>query len=158
MCLLCSCVWWLVSFMWSITYVWGLWPSTGACLNLSSANMSLRRGWNRYVLSAGLLVASILVNGNYYLLQNVWCVFTRAVLMMYWQNSLFNWLLFETHLWFDLTGKLTHLPLDKMAAISQPLFSNTFTSWMKSRILIKKNIHWSFFPMVPLTKYQHWFR
>ena len=78
MCLLCSCVWWLVSFMWSITYVWGLWPSTGACLNLSSANMSLRRGWNRYVLSAGLLVASILVNGNYYLLQNVWCVFTRA--------------------------------------------------------------------------------
>ena len=51
---------------------------------------------------------------------------------------------------------LTHLPLDKMAAISQTTFSNTF-SWMKS-LVFRFKFHWSLFPRVLLTISQHWFR
>ena len=40
---------------------------------------------------------------------------------------------------------LTHLPLDKMAAISQMIFSNAF-SWMK-KILFWIDFHWSLFLM-----------
>ena len=41
------------------------------------------------------------------------------------------------------TAHLTHLPLDKMAAISQTIFSDVF-SWMKSLIFWLK-FHWSLF-------------
>ena len=51
---------------------------------------------------------------------------------------------------------LTHLPLDKMAAISQTIFPAT-VSWMKSFTLWLK-IHWSLFLRVQLTIIQHWFR
>ena len=51
---------------------------------------------------------------------------------------------------------LTHLPLDKMAAISQTIFADTFL-WMKSFVFWLQ-FHWSFFLMVQLTKIQHWFR
>ena len=51
---------------------------------------------------------------------------------------------------------LTHFPLDKMAAISQTIFSDTF-SWMKSFVFWLK-FHWSFFLMLQLTMAQHWFR
>ena len=54
------------------------------------------------------------------------------------------------------TWDLTHLPLDKMAAISQTLFSDAF-SWMKSFVLWSK-FHWSLFLRVQLTIIQHWFR
>ena len=44
---------------------------------------------------------------------------------------------------------LTHLFLDKMAAISQMIFSDAF-SWMK-RFVFWSNFHWIFFLMVQLT-------
>ena len=50
----------------------------------------------------------------------------------------------------------THLPLDKMAAVSQTIFSDAF-SWMKSfEFWIK--FHWNLFLMVKFTLIQHWFR
>ena len=51
---------------------------------------------------------------------------------------------------------ITHLPLDKMAAFLQTIFSDTF-SWMKSSIFWLK-FHWSLFLRVQLTISQHWFR
>ena len=56
----------------------------------------------------------------------------------------------------ELHGKLTHLPLDKMAAISQRIFSDAFL-WMKSFVFWLK-FHWSFFLRVQLTIFLHWFR
>ena len=47
-------------------------------------------------------------------------------------------------------------PLDKVAAISQQIFSDAF-SWMKSFVFWLK-FHWSLFLMVQLTITQHWFR
>ena len=54
------------------------------------------------------------------------------------------------------TKELTHLPLDKMAAIFQTTFSKTF-SWMKM-LEFWFNFHWNLFPRVQLTIIQHWFR
>ena len=51
---------------------------------------------------------------------------------------------------------LTHLPLDKMAPISQTSFSNAFP-WMKSSAFWYE-FHWSLLLRVQLTKSQHWFR
>ena len=52
--------------------------------------------------------------------------------------------------------RLTHLPLDKMDAISQTIFSDAF-SWMKKFDFWLK-FHWSLFLRVQLTITQHWFR
>ena len=51
---------------------------------------------------------------------------------------------------------LTHLPLDKMAAISQTIFSNAF-SWMKTSEF-QIMFHWNVFLMVKLTICHHGFR
>ena len=51
---------------------------------------------------------------------------------------------------------LTHLPLDKMAAISQTIFSYAFL-WIKSFVFWLK-FHWSLFLGFELTIFQHWFR
>ena len=51
---------------------------------------------------------------------------------------------------------LTHLPFNKMAAISQTIFSDAF-SWMKIFIFWLK-FHRSLFPKVQLTITQHWFK
>ena len=51
---------------------------------------------------------------------------------------------------------LTHLPLDKMAVISQTIFSGAF-SWMKNLVFWPK-FHWSLFPWAQLIITQHWFR
>ena len=50
----------------------------------------------------------------------------------------------------------THLPLDKMVAVSQTIFSAAFL-WMKSFVLWLK-FHWSLFLRVKLAITQHWFR
>ena len=60
---------------------------------------------------------------------------------------------------FTMTGmwlSLTHLPLDKMAAISGTIFSDAF-SWMNSFAFWLK-FHWSLFLSVQLTITQYWFR
>ena len=62
------------------------------------------------------------------------------------------WIRRQTNKW----NGLTHLPLDKMAAISQTIFSDAF-SWMKSFLFWLK-FHWSLFLRVQLTVIQHWFR
>ena len=51
---------------------------------------------------------------------------------------------------------LTHPPLDKMATISQMVFSDAFL-WMKWFVFWLK-FHWSLFLRVQLTITQHWFR
>ena len=51
---------------------------------------------------------------------------------------------------------LVHLPLDKMAAISQTMFSDAF-SWMKSFVFWLQ-FHWSLFLMVQMTTTQRWLR
>ena len=51
---------------------------------------------------------------------------------------------------------LTHLPLDKMATISQMIFADAF-SWIKSFVVWLK-CHWSLFLRVQLTITQYWFR
>ena len=48
----------------------------------------------------------------------------------------------------------THLPLDKMAAISQTIFSDAF-SWTKN-FVFRFEFHWSLFTRVQLTIFQHW--
>ena len=67
--------------------------------------------------------------------------------------------------YFDLTKeilhlalacRLSHLPLDKMAAILQTTSSNAF-SWKKSYVFWFE-FHWSLFLRVQLTMCQHWFR
>ena len=50
---------------------------------------------------------------------------------------------------------LSHLPVDKMAAISKTIFSDAF-SWMKSLIFWLK-FHWSVFLRVQLIITQNWF-
>ena len=50
---------------------------------------------------------------------------------------------------------LTHWGWDKMAVIFQTTFSNAF-SWMKMNEFWL-NFHWSLFPRVQLTIFQHWF-
>ena len=52
--------------------------------------------------------------------------------------------------------RLTHWGRDKMAAISQTTLSNAF-SWMKM-LECRLKFHWSLFPRVQLTIFQHWFR
>ena len=51
---------------------------------------------------------------------------------------------------------LTHWGPDKMDAISQTTFSNAF-SWMKMHEF-RLIFHWSLFPRLELTIFQHWFR
>ena len=52
--------------------------------------------------------------------------------------------------------ELTHWGRDKMDAISMDAFSNTF-SWMKI-YKFRLKFHWSLFPAVKSTIFQHWFR
>ena len=51
---------------------------------------------------------------------------------------------------------VTHWSRERMAAISQTTFSNAF-SWMKI-YEFRLKFHWSLFPRVQLTIFQHWFR
>ena len=55
-----------------------------------------------------------------------------------------------------LKDTLTHWGRDKMAAISQTMFSNAF-SWMKMCECCL-SFHWSLFLRVQLTIFHHWFR
>ena len=61
---------------------------------------------------------------------------------------------------FDITESqqypLTHWGRDKMAAIFQTTFLHAF-SWMKM-YKFRLRFHWSLFPRVKLTIFQHWFR
>ena len=60
--------------------------------------------------------------------------------------------------WYSILYKLTftHWGWDKMAAVSQTIFSNAF-SWMKMYEFQLK-FHWSILLRVQLTIFQHWFR
>ena len=59
------------------------------------------------------------------------------------------------YIYGNKTSLLTHLPLDKMAGISQT-FSNA-CSWMK-KIEFWLKFHWNLFVKVQLTITQHWYR
>ena len=66
-------------------------------------------------------------------------------------------LLWLTHLSpGDTDVIVTHWGRNKMAAIFQTTFSNAF-SWMKM-YTFRFRFHWSMFPWVQLTIFQHWFR
>ena len=61
------------------------------------------------------------------------------------------------HVWIYIRARhLTHWGRDKMAAISQTMFSNAF-SWMKM-YEFRLKFHWSLFLRFQLTIFQHWFR
>ena len=66
------------------------------------------------------------------------------------------WLSFHGIFWLQHHTHLTHWGRDKMAAIFQMTFSNAF-SWMKM-FKFRLRFHWSLFPRVQLTIFQHWFR
>ena len=51
---------------------------------------------------------------------------------------------------------LTHWGRDKMASVLQTTLSNTF-SWMRL-LQLRLRFHWSLFPRVQSTIFQHWFR
>ena len=51
---------------------------------------------------------------------------------------------------------LTHLPLDKMAAILQTIFTNAFSSTKMYEFHLR--FHWSLFPRFQSTIFHHWFR
>ena len=51
---------------------------------------------------------------------------------------------------------LTHWDQDKMAAIYQTHFSNAFSGIKMYTFRLR--FHWSLFPMIQLTIFQHWFR
>ena len=51
---------------------------------------------------------------------------------------------------------LTHWGRDELNNISQTTFSNVFSSMKMIEFRLK--FHWSLFPMVQLTIFQHWFR
>ena len=51
---------------------------------------------------------------------------------------------------------LTHWGRDKMAAIFQTTFSNAFSRMKMFKFRLR--FHWSLFPRVQLTIFQHWFR
>ena len=53
-------------------------------------------------------------------------------------------------------NRLTHWGRDEMNNISQTTFSNVFSSMKMFEFQLK--FHWSLFPRVQLTIYQHWFR
>ena len=55
-----------------------------------------------------------------------------------------------------IATNLTHWGRDRMAAIFQTTVSNGF-SWMKM-YEFRLKLHWSLFPRVQLTIFQHWFR
>ena len=64
----------------------------------------------------------------------------------------------DVKLWhcFFVSLLLTHWGRDKMAAISQTTFSNTF-SWLKM-YEFRLRFHWSLLLRVQLTIFHHWFR
>ena len=75
-----------------------------------------------------------------------------------WNFEIFH----DRFLWPGLTDDITTLTLlthwgrDKIDAISQTTFSTAF-SWMKI-FEFRLKFHWSLFPRVQLTIFQHWFR
>ena len=68
----------------------------------------------------------------------------------------FLWFVIEMACEISFFICLIHLPLDKMSAISQTIFSNAL-SWMKMYEFQLK-FHWSLFLKVQLIILQHWFR
>ena len=66
----------------------------------------------------------------------------------------FNW--FTASMCHILQHVLTHWGRDKMNALSQTIFSNAF-SWIEM-LQLRLKFHWSLFPGVHLTIFQHWFR
>ena len=57
---------------------------------------------------------------------------------------------------FAVTWFVKHRSREKMAAIFQMTITNAF-SWMKMHTF-RLRFHWSLFPRVQLTIFQHWFR
>ena len=80
------------------------------------------------------------------------CAWRNSIILH--QSSMVHLKMPKHHIsWFAVS--LTHLPLDKMAAISQTMFSDAFP-WMKICVLL--TFHWSLYIRVQLTITQHWFR
>ena len=84
-----------------------------------------------------------------------WLIQHRDSVMDMWPHPRKGWNAI-THPCLNFNTDLTHLPLDKMAAISQTIYSDAF-SRMKSFIFWLK-FHWSLFLRVQMTITKHWFR
>ena len=89
----------------------------------------------------------------------VWNFHTTIFVSISWTESLgicYTASPFFIKLPITSTSTVTHLPLNKMAAISQTIFSYAF-SWIKSFVFWLK-CHWILFLRVQLTLFQHWLR
>ena len=83
---------------------------------------------------------------------------------VHWHFSLCHWANFLSQiglplLWWNkdvMNSIVNSSPLDKMAPISQTIFSDAYL-WMKSSVFWLK-FHWSLFLRVELTIAQHWLR
>ena len=97
-----------------------------------------------------------------------WCICV-CVNMFWWVNPfkpVFWWIFFKlvdkqdhgssASLMMCKTDLVTHLTLDKIAAISQTTFSDAF-SWMRS-FVFGFDSHWRLSLRVQLAIHQHWFR
>ena len=89
---------------------------------------------------------------------NSWANIRRSGCSPQVEISLWNGTMWgiSAELRWDNTKLLTHLPLEKIAAISQTIFSDAF-SWMKNFVFWLK-FHWYLFLRIQLTISQHWFR
>ena len=81
--------------------------------------------------------------------------FLTIFIYIYLGLSAILWHLQPLLIHYHWRHSINSFPLDKMAAISQTIFSDAF-SWMKSFVLLLK-FHWSLFSRVQLIINQHWF-
>ena len=110
----------------------------------------------RLTLSVASLI-KVLLRTHYVKLRTKSCQTHWRPLMLLTENPTMPaiWNMYFLLFWYrgGVIDMLTLLPLDKMAAISQMIFSDVF-SWMKS-LVFWLTFQWSF---VQLTITQHWFR
>ena len=111
-----------------------------------------------WLISIYLLQWFEMINSSIMLLMEMWCSLEN-IFQLYNLKivSDYAWeVLYRVIDWNDYCKQSTHLPLDKIAAIWQMVFSDTF-SWMKMYESWWR-FHWILFLRAQLIIYQHWFR
>ena len=86
-----------------------------------------------------------------------WCEMRLAVDILYNEATRIMQLRSKRHIVKSCSYRNNSSPLNKMAAISQTIFSNAFLG-IKSSAFWSKCRHWSFFLRIQLTTIKHWFR
>ena len=114
--------------------------------------------FDRNVVSGmGTWLSCRLVMGSWMHSYGIWARIRTLLIAFCLCGEFSSWVtaMIQSILWRTI-WTLTHLPLNKMATISQMIFSDAFW-WMKNFVFWLK-FHWSLFLRVQLTINQHWFR